>query len=128
MSAQEVPFRGKKCSHLPSVPLIKTLNHSALGVRLLKMPRLNHSFFSPPRFTPPSLKALCRQIYPRNFFFFSQLYTQSMHCCRDPGLHSPILVLGLTGTILPTPCRFPVRTAAPPLPQEAFSLPWEAGL
>ena len=44
MSAQEVLFRSKKCAHVPSVPLIKTLNHSNLGVRPLKRPCLHHFF------------------------------------------------------------------------------------
>lgn len=61
MSAQEALFPSKKHAHVPSVPLIKTLNHSDFGVRPLKTPHLNSCFSSLSHFTPLPLMALRTQ-------------------------------------------------------------------
>lgn len=86
MSVQEMLFPSKKRAHVPSVPLIKTLNHSDLGVRPLKTPRLNNCFSSLPHFTPLPLMALRRLICLRVFISFTPI---SVHFCEDPGLLGP---------------------------------------
>lgn len=104
----------QKRAHVPSVPLIKTLNHSDLGVRPLKTPCLNNCFSSLPHFTPLPLRALRRLICLRVFISFTPI---SVHFCEDPGLLGP-------------PGDHPLHTSRLPSdqgsPQETFSWPGEA--
>lgn len=96
MSAQEAPFCIKKCSHLPSVLSIKTLNHSDLEVRPLKMPLIRpFSLLSPTASFSMSYDT-SRQIYLRIFY---HLYTHSIHCSDTSGHQYPTWVRGSQGLL-----------------------------